>query len=442
MSIQTESQESLQAVLSDFQSHQQQVSGTEPVWLSEIRKEAIQRFEEMGYPHAKQEEWRFTNIRPITSKAFHRAATAEVSDDAWNSVAFSGLDTWTLAFINGRFVAGRSSIEGLPDGVVVSNLADALQNHADLVEPHMARLGSYEDKPFAAINTALMQDGAFVYIPKGVSLEKPIQLLYYTTPGDSASVTFPRNLIVAASQSESMILENIAGTAGSEYLTNSVNEIVVGDGATVQWIKLQRESESAYHLSSTQSLLGSDSNLIHHNFIFGGSIVRNDIDSTLDGENTECTLNGLYMGRDSQLIDNHTNLRHEKPNCNSWEMYKGILGDKSHGIFKGRIFVQKDAQKTDAKQTSQGLLLSPDANLLGMPQLEIYADDVKCTHGATTGRLEEKALFYCQTRGIPKARARILLTHAFAAELINQVPIEPLRETITALLDERLAFDQ
>lgn len=443
MKTQMDQQELKQQYLSDFRELEQQVSNHEPVWLHEIRKEAIQRFDEMGFPHNKQEEWRFTNIKPLLSQSFARSSQAgDFPVELQDRYLVSKLDSHRLVFINGVYVPERSEIDELPEGVVVCHLAEAISQHGDLLEPHFARLGTYDDKPFAALNTGLMLDGAFVYVPKGVQIDKPIQVLYLTnTEGGESLVTHPRTLIVAGPMAEFTVIENFAGVPGQQYWTNAVTEIIGGENCRAHVVKFQRESEEAYHVSNTQSLLSRDAHVTHHNIIFGGQLVRNDIDAVLNGENVECVLNGLYMGRDGQLIDNHTNLMHEKPHCNSWEMYKGILDDQSQGIFKGKIFVQKDAQITDAKQTSQGLLLSEKAGLHAMPQLEIYADDVKCTHGATTGRLDEKALFYARSRGLSAKAARFLLTYAFASEIIEQVPSEPLQEELHQLLLERLPFE-
>lgn len=442
MSTQTETRDTMQAFLDDFEALAPKLASREPSWLQEIRKEALSRFTQLGFPSSKQEEWRFTNIRPILERPYLRPGGSSTFPQAdLERFEVDGLDSYRLVFINGFLSPEHSALAGLPQGVIVTELAEAAEKHGELLEPHFAKLGSYENKPFAALNTALMTGGALVYVPMGAQLKKPVQLLYLTNAEEGLIATYPRTLIVASANSELTVIESYAGLADQRYLTNAVTEIVAGENAQAHVCRFHRESEQAFHLSNTQCLLSRDAQLTHHNVIFGGRITRNDIDAVLNGENINCTLNGLYMGRDDQLIDNHTNLIHEKPHCNSWEMYKGILNDKSQGIFKGKIFVQKDAQKTDAKQTSQGLLLSENAGIHAMPQLEIYADDVKCTHGATTGRLDEKAIFYARSRGIPEKAARALLTYAFASELIDLVPNDAVQEELRSLLKERLPFE-
>ncbi|MBI1388527.1 MAG: Fe-S cluster assembly protein SufD [bacterium] len=434
----TNAQDARAFYLSSFDSLSKQSFVNEPAWLHEIRRGAIERFNELGFPHTRLEEWRFTNVRAIAETEYELAAQAgEYPAEAFEAVRLPQLDAWRIVLVDGVFSAELSSLRGLPEGVRVQSLAQALETDGALVEPYLARKGSYEDNPFAALNTAFMRDGALISIPQGVELNKPIHLVYLGSAGSRARAVFPRTLVAAGANSKFEIVETFAGR-GENHLTNAVAEISLGEYARGQFIKFQREAASASHISNTTIDLARGATFLHHNLNFGGSLVRNDITASLNGEDVDCTLNGLIMGHRDQHVDNHTTLLHEKPHCRSWEMYKSILDDDSSGVFKGKIFVQKDAQKTDAKQTSQSLLMSDKASINAMPQLEIYADDVKCTHGATTGRLDENALFYARARGIGPEAARAMLTYAFAAEIVEAIDLPEVRDELEGLISERL----
>jgi Fe-S cluster assembly protein SufD len=380
--------------------------------------------------------------------------------------------------VNGRYSPALSSFGSLPDGVKAGSLATALNADPAAVEPHLARHAGYHDHPFVALNTAFIQDGAFVSIPKGRVVERPIHLLFVSTTSfggahdrpasilrqDSgqaqlsagfdpstrlraglaqdrrgkAIVSHPRNLILAGDDSQAMIIESYVGLNNALYFTNVVTEIVAGDNAVVAHYKLQRESEEAFHISTVQVSLSHNSNFSSHSIDLGGALVRNDVNAVLDGQGIECVLDGLYMVAGRQHVDNHTRIDHVKPHCSSRELYKGVLGGRSRGVFNGKIYVHKDAQKTDAKQTNKNLLLSEDAVINTKPQLEIYADDVKCTHGTTIGQLDQEAIFYLRSRGIDLEAARGLLTYAFASEMIGRIKVEPVRAQLEHLLLARL----
>lgn len=434
----TELQEAKTPYQAAFEALSKNITGQEPAWLSEIRKHAIDRFDELGFPTTRQEEWRFTNIRSLAAQAF--TAADEVSaypDDAFGAVSIPAQDAYRLVFVNGFFSAERSNLDGIPSNIKIGTLASALENEPTLIEPHLARLGSYEDNPFAALNTAMMRDGAVIFVPQGAVLDKPVHLIYLSNATGGAVVSYPRSLVIAGNNSQFNVIETFAGT-GETYFTNAVTEIVAGENVNVHLVRLQREEETAYHISTTKALLAKDAVVKHHNICYGAALTRNSIDAVLDAEGIDCTLNGLVLTEGKQHVDNQTTLFHEKPHCHSWEMYKSILNDEAQSIFKGKIFVQKDAQKTDAKQNSQSLLMSDKASAHAMPQLEIYADDVKCTHGATTGRLNEEAIFYAQARGIPKPQARAMLTYAFAKEVVEEIPLEAVREELDKMISRRL----
>jgi Fe-S cluster assembly protein SufD len=326
--------------------------------------------------------------------------------------------------------------------VRVGSLAAAVTEQADVVQRYLGQLAEFGTRAFTALNTALASDGAYIYIPDGVVLEQPLHILFVTTPSAAgAGMSHPRALVVAGERSQSKIVETYVGPQDSAYFTNAVTEVFAGENAVVDHYKVQQEGLQAFHVASMHVNLGRSSNFSSHSFSLGGRLVRNDAIAILDGEGAECTLNGLYLADGDRLVDNHTAIDHAKAHCPSHEIYKGILGGKAHAVFNGKIIVRQDAQKTNAKQTNRALLLSDNASINTKPQLEIFADDVKCTHGAAIGQLDEDAIFYLRARGLTYAEARDMLIHAFAGDILNRITIEPLRLAIEAELYAQLAKD-
>ena len=405
-----------------------------PPWLPPLQRAAQSRFAELGFPGRRDEEWRFTDVRPIAEIPFHPATGSTDAAEIVAEFAFAGVPQ--IVFVNGRYVPELSTIACLPDGAKVEPLSEALRNSAALLEPHLGRYAEFEREPFVALNTALFDEGAFVYIPRGAAIEEPIHLLYVASENHAAA--YPRTLIVAQENSRATLIESYAGAKSAVYFTNAVTEVVLAENAVVDHYKLQRESDSAFHIAQMNVRLKRHSSFASHSITFGGAITRNDVVAILSAEHIECTLNGLYLGDGDRVVDNHTTIDHAMPNCNSHEVYKGILDDRSRGIFNGKIYVREDAQKTDAKQTNRTLLLSEDAQVNTKPQLEIFADDVKCTHGATVGQLNASQLFYLRTRGIPLEDARALLVYAFASDIVSRIKVEPVREALDAHLLVRL----
>jgi Fe-S cluster assembly protein SufD len=413
------------------------VDTTLPAWLAALRQQGGQRFAELGLPTSRDEEWRFTPISPISSTVFGAAPDATVSLDSLAPFLF-GHDEWTrLVFVNGRYSAELSSI-AVESGVRVENLAQSLRGTPAL-EQHLGRHVAIDATPFVAANTAQITDGAFVHVPAKTDLAHPIHLVFVTAPGSADSAVYPRNLVLVEREARASIIESyVTLAAGERYLTNVVTEVVVAENAWVEHTRIQRESEQAFHLGLTHVSQARDSHYRNFSFAMGGAIARHDLRSHLNAANVESLLYGLYFGRDEQLVDNHTAIFHDHPNCRSWEVYKGILDGRSHGVFNGKIFVTPEAQKTDAKQTNRALLLSETAKIDTKPQLEIFADDVKCTHGATVGALNQNMLFYLQSRCIPLAAARRFLTYAFAAEVVAEVALEPVRAELDRLVQQRV----
>ncbi len=346
-----------------------------------------------------------------------------------------------LVIVNGRFDTTLSRMKGLPSGVHAGSLAVALRDHADVVQRYFGQLADFTSRSFAALNTAFVQDGAFIHLAEGAVVDTPIHVIFVSGADGSTVMAHPRTLIVAGANAEAKIIESYVGTSGEMYFTNAVSEIFVGDNAGIDHYKVQRESLDAFHVASLHAHTSRSSRFSSHSFALGGKFVRNDAVAILDGEGGDCTLNGLYLSDRDRLIDNHTIIDHAKPHCGSHEVYKGILGGTSRAIFNGKIIVRQDAQKTDAKQTNRALLLTDGATINTKPQLEIFADDVKCTHGAAIGQLDDDAIFYLRARGLTYAEARDMLIHAFAGQVLDRVQVQPLRAALEAELFEQLAKD-
>ena len=306
------------------------------------------------------------------------------------------------------------------------------------MEDHLGRHAPLEASPFAALNTAMIQEGGFVRISAGVELSQPIHLLYVATPEATGGVTHPRNLILVERGARAAVVESYVAAGSGAYWTNAVSEVSLGAGAWLEHARIQRESEQAYHIGLTHVDQQRDSHYRSFSMGMGGALARHNLHARLNGENVETLLYGLYLTRGEQLVDNHTAIYHDHPNCRSWEVYKGVLDGRSRAVFNGKVFVRPEAQKTDAKQTNRNLLLSEGTKVDTKPQLEIFADDVKCTHGATVGRLDDLALFYARSRGVPASEAQRLLTYAFAAEVTAEISMAPVREELERLVRERL----
>ncbi len=410
---------------------------TGPAELAELRQAAIERFAELGFPTLGQEEWRFTDVSPVTRTRFELAPDTAPPAGA-DVEPFSYPDCLRLVVANGRLVPELSDLAELPDGVTACGLAEAVANHPGLVADHLGRYASFDSHPFVALNTALWSDGVLVHVPRNTVVEKPFNVVVLGQPGAEPVALFPRLLVVAEESSQLTLVEQYATLGSGRYLACPVTEIVAQANAVVDHYKLQRESIDAFHMATFQIHQDRDSNVSSHSISWGGGVVRNDVNAMLDGEGCEATLNGLYMVEGEQLVDYHMRVEHAKPHCDSHELFKGILEGRSRSVFNGRIYVHPGAQKTDAKQTSRNLLLSPEALCNANPQLEIFADDVKCTHGSTVGQLDETAIFYLRSRGIGEEAARSLLTYAFAADIVERIRVPQVRRELEEFLFRRL----
>ncbi|MFQ5882504.1 MAG: Fe-S cluster assembly protein SufD [Candidatus Methylomirabilales bacterium] len=426
--------------LESFARFEKDTAGNGQGWLRPTRQAAIARFAELGFPTSRDEDWRFTNVAPIAQTSFKLAqdGRVELVPREIDQFAFPDFACTQLVFVNGRYAPALSSAPLPGDGLTVRSLTQAFTDDRDVLEQYLARYADYARDAFTALNTAFMEDGAFVHIPRGRVIEQPVHLLYVSTATVDPIVTHPRNLIVLDEDSQAVIVESYVSLGAEVYFSNAVTEVVVGDRSVLSHYRIERESQQAFNISTLRVQQGRSSSVASHTVLLGGALVRNNVHPVLAGEGCDCLINGLFMAAARQHMDNYMRVEHASPHCDSRQFYQGILDGQSHGVFSGRIIVHKDAQKTDAKQTNKNLLLSEEAQIDTKPQLEIYADDVKCTHGATIGQIDEDAVFYLRSRGIAEDVARALLLFGFAGENLQRMKVEPIREHLEALVTQWL----
>ncbi len=427
--------------LANFAEFERQSSGPVPDWLQQLRKASILQVAEYGFPTTAEEDWKYTNLAPLSRTPFQLPAPAKLPD-LLASHWLLGLPGARLVFVNGFFDEGLSRRDGLPESVVIKSVSQALIEQPDLLGRHIGRYSDPGEHAFTALNTAFLREGAFLSVPAGTLVETPVYLIYVSTGADQPFAVHPRNLLLIGANSEVKLVEGYLGESSAAYFCNPLTELVAGEGSVVDHYKIQAEGAKSYHIGTCRTSQERNTALRLASFDIGGSLVRHNLTVTLDGEGGHALLHGLYLGAEEQHIDNHTRIEHVKPHCDSRELYKGILRDSSRAVFHGRIVVSKGAQKTDSKQTNNNLLLSNEALVNTKPQLEIYADDVKCTHGATIGRLEEEALFYLRSRGIGQQEAANILIYAFASEVIGQLRIGDLRNHLDKFLFDWLGETQ
>ena len=411
-------------------------SNSAPEWLTNVRANGIAKLKEIGFPSNRNEEWRFFNLSSIYGNKFAiPGTTSNVSamNSQIDNYKLNNTDADMLVFINGRMSEDLSDFKTGGKELKMGSLSSLSAKEGPLpFDNTLIKHAELEKNAFTALNSALLTDGAYIRIPDNTTLTKPIHILYLTTGTDKVTVS-PHNLVTIGENCHAKILESYVGDC-ADYFSNSVTEIMVDKNSIVNHYKLQKESDSAHHVGTVYAYQHQGSQFTSCTIACGSRVNRNNVHVFLGDENTECTLNGLYLGKGNQQIDNRTRIDHAKPNCRSWEVFKGILDDKSSGVFNGKIYVHQDAQKTDAKQTNRVLLLSDDAKINTKPELEIFADDVKCTHGATIGQLDDEAMFYLRSRGIDYKSAYAMLTKAFAADVIDGITIESLKEEVYKLL--------
>jgi Fe-S cluster assembly protein SufD len=424
----------------------------QPSWLQGVRRAAMDRFGDLGFPTTKNEEWRFTNVSKLAATPFAapdpaaakpgegiaRQAIGGVIQRAHPWVMPGTFEGQALFFVNGSFSPELSAWRSTLKGARIESLGEALAGESPQLERHLTRYASYLDHSFVALNTALFEDGAFIEVKPNTHLEKVIVLVFVTTPAVRPHMTHPRNLILVGAGAQASFVELHVGLPGHTYLKNVVTEVVAGENSVVDYTRIQDEGTGGYHVGILQVEQARSSSVTTHTISLGASLDREEARAVLNGEGAEALLHGLYVISGYQHVDNHTLIDHAKPHCSSREVYKGVLDGHAGGVFNGKIAVRKDAQKTDSKQSNKNLLLSENATINTKPQLEIYADDVKCTHGATIGQIDPEAVFYLRSRGIGLEEARNLLIQAFANDILDRVKFEPLRASLRQALAVRL----
>ena len=424
-----------EAYLAAYGRLEKELAAEGPPWLAEVRAEAIRRFGALGFPTQKHEEWRHTNPAPLTRLAFRAVEAVPLLPSGLFDVFSLRQEGPELAFINGHLV--RASVQGLPPGASVASLAEVLRNDPDAVLGQLGRLASWEDHPFAALNTAFFRDGAWVHVPRGASA-RPIHLLHLSVPARPPLAAYPRNVIVLGAGAEATVIESYVSLDGGVALTNAVTEIAVGEDAKLDHYMLQHEAEQAFHVASTQIVQGRASAVHDLRAATGGALARNDVRTRFEGEGGDLRMDGLFAVHGKQHVDFHTRIDHVTPACSSLQIYKGILDGESRGVFNGKTYVRPGAQKTVARQSNKNLLLSEQALVDSTPGLEIRADDVKCSHGSTIGQLDEDAVFYMRARGLEEWVARGILTYAFAMEILAAVVPAGLQRRLREILHTRL----
>ncbi|MBA7617028.1 MAG: Fe-S cluster assembly protein SufD [Calditrichaeota bacterium] len=430
----------------------------QPEAVGQLRRSAMDRFVQLGFPTTRMEAWRNTSVESIAALEFHLPVEAGPVDPRTVEL-FSLRESFQVVVAGGRFMPDLSPHDGLPQGVEVRGLADALANIPEEVLPHLTRYADFSEQAFVALNTAFLSDGVFISVPEGTLLKRLIQVIYLSTTATAPAncscqlptITHPRTLVVAGDNSRLTVVEHYVGlsggvsqtgAAGGSTFTNAVTEIAAGAGSIVDYVRVQQESEDAGHIATVQIHQEAGSRVGLHIITVGGKLVRNDVNTILAGEGAEVVMNGLYLVKGRQHVDNHTRIDHAAPHCTSMENYKGILDDRGHGIFNGRIVVRPKAQKTNATQSNQNLMLSDKALVNTNPQLEIYADDVKCTHGSAVGQIDEETMFYFRSRGIDREMARRLLIHGFTQEIISRVENDSVRMSVDELVSRWLPDGQ
>jgi Fe-S cluster assembly protein SufD len=416
----------------------------DPAWAGDLRRSAMARFTELGFPTARRgnEAWKYTDIAPIARTPFNTALQARhdlVPEPEVERSAFAGSRLSRLVFVDGHYQPMLSANTAVPPGVVLANLAEAMHTQPQLVRERLAQHASYQEDAFTALNTAFIHDGAFICVPDNTEVKGPIQVLFLSSSQVEPTAAHPRLLVVVGKGSSVSVLETYAGLSDGPSFTNAVAEYVAGEGSTVHRYRLQRESAHAFHVATTQVQCQRDSRFDSVTIDMGAKLARHNLNVLMDAEGAACSLGGLYSTEDGQHLDNQTFVDHATPHTSSRQLYKGILDGRSHAVFNGRVLVRKNAQKTEAHQVNKNLMLSERAQVDTKPQLEIFADDVKCNHGAAVGQIDQGALFYMKSRGMDEHTARTLLMHGFVSEVIEGIGHVPIRALMDGIVQDRLA---
>jgi len=428
-------------LIKDFEIFEGGLNGEASSAVHQIRKQAIQNFNKLGFPTVKNEDWKYTNVSFLKKQAFQQILANGESSKNYDLSQFEidGLDASKIVFVNGHYNAELSNVEEEKDGLVIGSLHKAFTYSPQLIDAHFSKYADIENEPFVALNTSFSIDGLFVHVPNNYVVEKPIYVIHLVDKTLGDTLTSPRNLIIAGENSQCKIIQRFVDLKEENAsFTNAVTEIVAADKAIVDHYIVQDEHKTANNITETVVKIGKEARVDCHNYSLEGGLMRNKTNIVMHDEHCEGHLYGLYVLNNEQHADNRSLADHESPNCMSNELYKGILGDKAKGVFNGRIMVRRDAQKTNAYQTNRNILVSDDAQINSKPQLEIFADDVRCSHGCTTGQLDEEAIFYLRSRGLKEKQARTYLLQAFAGEVLEKITIEPLKAYLSTRIFDKI----
>lgn len=424
--------------LKNYELFENSLNGDKLSSITSLRKNALQKFSELDFPTVKDEEWKYTSIAPLLQHNFIPGIEKKIlSQDQVRNFLFDTMESNVVVVINGHYSDELSSLREIPEGVRITSISKAISGNLPLIEKHFGKYADFSNHIFTSLSTAYTKDGVLIHIPEGKILKRPIHVLYITSSGNEKLLIQPRNLFVAEPDSQATIIEHFVNIDSDIYFTNTVTEIVLGENAVLDHLRLQEESKSAFHIGRMDVDLERTSNFTSHFISLGASLSRNDFNARFNEEGGECTFNGLFLTEDNQLFDAHTLIDHAKPYCSSHEHYKGVLNHKSRGVFNGKVIVRPDAQKTNAFQENNNIILSQEALVNTKPQLEIFADDVKCSHGATIGQLDKEAMFYLRSRGLGEETARAILIHAFASDVIRSVKVDAVRNYIEEILTKK-----
>jgi Fe-S cluster assembly protein SufD len=427
-------------LLADFKASEIRMNGESKTPVHQIRRAAMQTFETLGFPTIKHEEWKYTNVKELVSQVFDFQAPSDLQTSDLDALSIPNLEGNILYFVNGVYQPSLSTIVSPASQLHIMPFEEALKQFPEKVEKYFARYADYSDNAFTALNTAFARNGVFIHVPQGKVVEQPIILRHINDARQLNVAAQPRNLIVVCQGGQAKIAESYRTLGDYASFMNTVTEVVVEQNAHVEFYKVQNESNKAYHIGTTEVYQSDNSVFTAITVTINGGFVRNNLHIKIDGQHAEANMFGLYMPNGNQHVDNHTAVDHAQPNSNSNELYKGILKEKSSGVFNGKIFVRQDAQKTNAFQSCKNVLLSTEASMNTKPQLEIWADDVKCSHGTTTGQMPEEPLFYLRSRGIPEATAKSLLMMAFAEDVVEKMKIVPIKVYLEELIANKISL--
>lgn len=424
-----------------FQPTELSLPGKDKLWLQQIRQQALTYFTRYGFPTTRQEDWKYTKVTPISQQLYQLPTAIQASSVDVAAYLIGNLDSYPFIFVNGCYQPALSRTENIPASIILCDLATALMQHESLMQNYLAKISNIEKHGLQAMNTAYMQTGYFLHIPANVQLANPLQVLFLSTEQNHPVTYQLHNLLIAETASQATVIEHYLGLDTQNYWTNTITEVHVADAAKIDHIKIQQESEQAYHTGTLSVRQKAHSHFNSYSYAMGGRLVRSDTDVLQTAEYANCQLNGLYLAKGKQHIDHHTSIDHAHAHGSSRELYKGIISEQGRAVFNGKVIVRQDAQKIDAAQTNNNLLLSEQAEINTKPELEIYADDVRCAHGATVGQLNKDELFYLRSRGLSEVTARSILTFAFANELLEILNIEAVRSYLRQRVLQQLAQD-